>query len=429
MSFEFYLPDVGEGVAEAEVLRWLVKEGEEVEEDQAVVEVQTDKAVVELPSPSAGCVEAIHWQEGETVPVGEILLVIGKSEGKAKAQVENQDEEMGFSTQSGEGRFVATAVAALPSVTDSEVATKTRKRVLAAPSTRRLARELCVDIRLVTGTGPQERVMKEDVQQFADASTTSQKDLDISFLSNRPEIPVKERQAVVEEDEFQDEPLSRTRQIIAERLRMSVTQKPHATHFDELHAEGLVTWRRRLKEEGTKVGFLPIIIKAVAQSLHHHPIFNTHFIEESHTVRRYRGVHLGIATDTPRGLIVPVLRHVEGKSILRIAEALADLTRRAREGKIVASELKGSTFTVSNAGSLGGKWATPIINPPEVGILAVHPVEERPVIVEGELSKGWRMNVSLSFDHSVVDGADAIRFTQTLGGYLVDPGKLLLELA
>ncbi|SFS63241.1 dihydrolipoamide acetyltransferase family protein [Marininema halotolerans] len=418
MSVNFHLPDVGEGVAEADVVRWLVKEGETVEEDQTVVEVQTDKAVVELPSPSAGCVKEICWQEGETVPVGEVLFVIG---GKTEASQEIRSKEPSDS-------LTTTTTATLPPKTKKDV----RTRVLAAPSTRRLARELQVDICSVEGTGPQGRVTKEDVHRFSEQKTKkslSQNDTYSSQGLATPRTLISENTFATKHDEiYHDEPLTRTRRLIAERLLKSVTQKPHATHFDELQVDGLVAWRQRIKETGNTLGYLPMLIKAVTQSLRHHPLLNAHFLEDTQVLRRIRQVDLGIATDTPRGLIVPVLRQVDQKSIHEIAEELTNLTDRAREGKVTADELKGSTFTISNAGSLGGKWATPIINPPEVGILAIHPIEERPVIKEGELTKGWRMNVSLSFDHSVIDGADAIRFTQTLNRYLADPGTLLLEL-
>ncbi|MFC4076270.1 dihydrolipoamide acetyltransferase family protein [Salinithrix halophila] len=412
MSVEFLLPDVGEGVAEADVLRWLVNEGEEVTADQPVVEVQTDKAVVELPAPASGRVEQLRWKEGETVPVGEVLLVIVGGDTPAEPSLTKSADHSSWQ----ENRLMSRE----PADKEWETVSTGRRRALAAPSTRRFARELGVDIHSIIGTGPQGRVMREDVKQFVQGES-SQKD---SHPSEEP------RKVTASEEEVQEEPLSKTRRVIADRLLLSVTEKPHATHFDELDVTGLVAWRRKWKQgdNGPRIGYLPILLKIVARSLQQHPRFNAHFDNGRKTIRRYRSVHLGIAADTPRGLLVPVIREVDKKSIGEIAEKLGDLTRRAREGELRPDELKGSTFTISNAGSLGGKWATPIINPPEVGILALHPVEERPVIQDGELAKGWRMNVSLSFDHQVVDGADAIRLTQTVGTYTADPGKLLLEL-
>lgn len=428
MGIPFKLPDVGEGVAEAEVIRWLVKEGEKVSADQPVVEVQTDKAVVELPSPTAGEVEMIRWREGDTVPVGEVLLEIRQSEdGKTEAAA------------------TAEAVDRPPSNNLSEAKRKRRRRVLAAPSTRRLARNLAVDLHQVTGTGAKGQVTKEDVRRVAAALAESRGE--VSSASHLIPKPVKppvpspppltgsgtEEKSGGQAEAFSDEPLSRTRRVIAERLLFSVTRKPHATHFDELNVEGLARWQTRLKAQASerepRIGYLPILLKAIAASLKWHPKLNAHFDEEKQQVRRFNPVSLGVAVDTAEGLLVPVLREADQKSIRQIAAELKELTHLAREGRLAPEQMKGSTFTVSNTGSLGGRFATPIIHPPEVAILALHPVEQRPVVEDGQLTAGWRMNVSLSFDHRVLDGADAIRFTQTLATFLTDPGNLFLELS
>ncbi|OYD07373.1 dihydrolipoamide acetyltransferase family protein [Paludifilum halophilum] len=436
MSVAFQLPDVGEGVAEAEVVRWLIDEGERVEQDQPVVEVQTDKAVVELPSPAAGRVDEIRWREGETVTVGEVLLVIGET-GAPEAKNGAPPSPPPSAVSGGEGSLTATGaaggtgtIAAAPAEKGSKAPFSDmegkRRRVLATPSTRRLARERGVDIRRIKGTGPRGRVMKEDVRRFAEGEPTAGEGVR-SGVSSR----VISTQGV-DPEEYVEEPLSKTRRVIADRLLFSVTRKPHATHFDELDAEGLVDWRRRMNqgtEKRFKIGYLPVLLKVVAVALERHPLFNARFDEEKGVLRRFSSVHLGVAADTPRGLVVPVIREVERKTVPQIAEEVNRLTKAAREGSLAPEEMKGSTFTVSNAGSLGGRWATPIINPPEVAILAVHPVEQRAVVQEGRLVPGWRMNVSLSFDHRVIDGADAIRFTQTMGTYTAEMGRLLLEMA
>ncbi|MFD1395923.1 dihydrolipoamide acetyltransferase family protein [Kroppenstedtia eburnea] len=440
MGVKFRLPDVGEGMTEAEVVRWLVREGETVASDQPVVEIQTDKAVVELPAPVPGKVGQIPWKEGDTVAVGEVLLVIDTDNESAHRET----------AAASEAAPAPEAKEESPSslhhtLVEEETASPHRRRVLAAPSTRRLARDLGVEIQQVTGTGPGGRVTKEDVRKvaaslaeshgvirFADrvaraAKKGSPADPDDTGVSSGGETEKAGDTGTITE-----EPLSPTRRVIADRLLFSVTRKPHATHFDELEAEGLVAWQHRLKEEtgsgASPVGYLPILLKATAVALKHHPLLNAHFDEEKMTVRRFSPIHLGVAADTPRGLLVPVIRDVDRKSILQIADELRELTEAARLGRLMPDRMKGSTFTVSNAGALGGHFATPIINPPEVAILALHPVEQRPVVRDGELVPGWRMNVSLSFDHRILDGADAIRFTQTLGSYTADPGRLLLEL-
>ncbi|MDN4593947.1 dihydrolipoamide acetyltransferase family protein [Polycladomyces subterraneus] len=420
MSVTFTLPDVGEGVAEAEIVRWLVKPGDLVEADQPVVEVQTDKAVVELPAPVAGRVVQINGKEGDMMRVGDVLLVIADTSAEVATSSESSITAVAFSDR-------------------DEPVSPNRKRVLAAPSTRRLARELGVDITLVEGTGPNGRVTDEDVRQYHAAAGKSS--VTISGVRSDEEewVPIREYGKevaipvkAVRADKtlaIMEEPLSPTRRVIADRLLYSVTNKPHATHFDELNAEGLVAWFNKIKQEWTpddvRLTYTPVLMKLVAVTLLQHPDFNAHFDEGRRTVRRYSSVAIGFAVDTPRGLLVPVVRHVEQKSIEQLAREVSALTKGAKEGTLSPDDLRGSTFTISNAGSLGGRWATPIINPPEVAILAIHPVQQRPVVENGELTVGWRMNVSLSFDHRVLDGADAIRFTRTLGRYTEDPGRLL----
>jgi 2-oxoisovalerate dehydrogenase E2 component (dihydrolipoyl transacylase) len=405
MSVAFRLPDIGEGVAEAEVVRWLVAEGEEVEENQPVIEVQTDKAVVELPAPASGRVAQLCWKIGDVVPVGEVLYRLAGQE-EEKHALRTQPEEPGGGEANKEGNFNA----------------KKRKRVLAAPSTRRLARDLGVDLLQVKGTGVHGRVTDDDVRRAAKS-----RDLLSDGESGKTELldvpPVSQ--------EWVEESLTPTRRMIAERLLFSVTRKPHATHFDELPADGLVKWRNdRLRDNpaGPRLTYMAILAKLVAVALKHHPHLNAHFDEDEQKVRKFSSISLGIATDTPRGLLVPVLHQADRKNIEQIARELGQLTEWAREGKLLPKHLKGSTFTISNAGALGGSWATPIINPPEVAILAIHPIEQKPVVREGALTVGWQMNVSLSFDHRVLDGADAIRFTKTLGEYVSDPARLVKEL-
>lgn len=408
MAVAFRLPDVGEGVAEAEVVRWLVAIGDQVEADQPVVEVQTDKAVVELPAPASGRVSELKWKEGEVVPVGEVLYVLGSEEKKAEDVVSLTEE------------------------VDSSIAIR-KKRVLAAPSTRRLARELAVDLTRVQGTGQHGRVTDEDVRRFATSLHNQPRETreeTATLVTYSP--PIAETWTKI--NEVKETPLSPIRKVIADRLILSATRKPHATHFDELNVEGLVEWRKKRvaewkdKDDAPRLTYLAILLKCVAVTLKHHRHFNAHFDEESQNIRTFSSISLGIATDTPKGLLVPVIHQVELKNIEQIACEVAHLTELARQGKCSPDQLKGSTFTISNAGALGGKWATPIINPPEVAILAIHPIEQKPVVCEGALVPGWRMNVSLSFDHRVLDGADAIRFTRHLERYTSDPGRFILEL-
>ncbi|MBA4494920.1 dihydrolipoamide acetyltransferase family protein [Paenactinomyces guangxiensis] len=407
MTVVFRLPDIGEGVAEAEVVRWLVSVGEPVEENQPVLEVQTDKAVVELPAPASGQLIELKWKEGEVVPVGEILYVLGSGEQESPPAADQNE---------------ATAEP------ETVLHSKRKQKVLAAPSTRRLARELGVELSEVKGTGDHGRVTDEDVRRHLETLHTSASFREEAAAAITP-VPAPEQRSLVEET-----PLSPIRRVIADRLLFSVTQKPHATHFDELDAEGLVAWRKKRLEEHKhapqfpRLTYLAVLLKMVAITLKYHRSFNAHFDEESQKIRTFHSISLGTAIDTPKGLLVPVIHQVEQKNIDQLAHEVNQLTKLARLGKLVPEQMKGSTFTISNAGALGGKWATPIINPPEVAILAIHPIEQKPVVANGDLVPGWRMNVSLSFDHRVLDGGDAIRFTQTLGRYTADPGRLVQEL-
>lgn len=397
----FLLPDVGEGVAEAEVVRWLVQEGEHVESDQAVVEVQTDKAVVELPSAQAGWIGEICYQEGELARVGEVLFVLESSDPKKK-NANNQKP--------------------LPN------------RVLAAPTVRRAARELGISLQEVQGTGPNGRVIVEDLQRHLLQEQTNEiQSVSAAQVSStiKSELTLIPEQIPSFHHQPVERPLSPIRRVIADRLTASVQTKPHVTHFAQLDVTGIVEWRnRRLKErekgENITTSYLAILLRCIASALQVHPLLNSHFLEEEQQIRTYPSIHFGIATDTDQGLLVPVLFDAEQKETSQIAVEIEQLVKAARSGKLAPAQLKGSTFTISNAGTLGGDWATPILNPPEVAILALHPIVQKPIVTpEGELAVGWRMNVSLTFDHRVLDGADAIRFTNTLERFTTDLTRLL----
>ena len=358
MGVEFRLPDVGEGMTEAEVVRWLVKEGEKVAADQPVVEVQTDKAVVELPTPAPGKVGRIPWKEGDTVAVGEVLLVIETDHEPTHGETAAASDV----TPAREEREEFPSLLDPPPVEEETL--PHRQRVLAAPSTRRLARDLGVEIQQVSGTGPGGRVTKEDVRKVAASLAESQgvirfadrvaRAVTEGFPVDAVGMGVASERMTVKESEngtMNEEPLSPTRRVIADRLLFSVTRKPHATHFDELEAEGLVAWRYRFKGEtrsgASRVGFLPILLKAIAASLKRHPLLNARFDEEKMMIRRFSSIHLGVATRHPQGLLVPVIRDVDRKSILQIADELRELTEAARQGRLMPDQMKGSTFTRS----------------------------------------------------------------------------------
>ncbi len=369
----FKLPDLGEGVVEAQLVRWLVKIGDQVEQDQPVCEVQTDKAIVEIPAPQAGRMIEVYGNEGDVIPVQSNLFALVKT---------------GSSSQTMKRK---------------------KQKVLATPSVRRLARKWGVELEKVIGSGPGGRIMEEDIQKYAKTAHSSEQ--------------------MVE----QVESLSSIRQVIAKRLSFSVTHKPHVTHFDEIAAEGLVEWRSKCLSEKDpslpRLTYLPILLKILSHTLLQHPRFNAHFDEETQSLQTFPSVSIGIAVDTSQGLLVPVVQHVEQKTIKQLAVEVNQLIQLAREGKLTPQQMKGGTFTISNTGGLGGEWATPIIHPPEVAIIVTHPIKRKPIVTaDGQIVPAWRMNVSLSFDHRVLDGSDAIRFTQTLAKYTADPTRLMNEL-
>lgn len=403
--YEFRLPDVGEGVAEAEVVRWLVNEGDSIEQDQPVVEVQTDKAVVELSSPVKGVIQPREWPEGSVAPVGEVLFVVNE-------EIQEKSDDVKLTIQR-------------------------RKRALATPSVRRLAKEMDIDLQLVTGTGRDGRILEVDLQKAVSSTIEEGASLEPAFemVATMPKEVISEESITLEApvmqkiSEIEELSPSPIRRVIGERLLYSVTQKPHAIHFDELDVEGMVSWRTRMKNDNNiPLTFTAILLKLISFTLQQHPLFNAHYDEKTQKIHKFHSLSIGIATDTPKGLLVPVIHEVEKKSMVQLSSEITQLTESARSGKCTPEQMKGSTFTISNAGTLGGKWAAPIINPPEMAILAIHPIEQRPIVKESIVQPGWRMNVSLAFDHRVLDGADAIRFTQTLGAYTTDPGRLLHQL-
>jgi pyruvate dehydrogenase E2 component (dihydrolipoamide acetyltransferase) len=394
---EVKFPDVGEGITEGQIVRWLVKPGDRVEEDQAVVEIETDKAIVEIPTPHAGVVLKTHGGEGDIIPVGSAIVSIGEA---------------------GETAPVET----VPETAAQEV----RKRVLASPSTRAYARELGVDITQITGSGPGGRVLREDIEQYAQQITL------ISPPETKPEAPPPTPKIITSRYGVEERiPLRGIRKTIAENMKRSKFTAPHVTAIDEADFTELAALREHEKKlaetKGVKLTYLPFIIKAVLIALQEHPYFNASMDEDAEEIVLKKYYNIGVATDTPAGLMVPVIKNVDRKSILQIARELNTLTEQARTRKIKLEDLKGNTFTITNIGNLGGIMSTPIINPPDVAILAVHKITDRPVVRNSEVVVRKMANLALSFDHRVIDGAGAARFMNTLIQHIEDPQLLLLD--
>ncbi|WP_409178885.1 dihydrolipoamide acetyltransferase family protein [Brevibacillus fortis] len=420
---EFKLPDVGEGMHEGEIVKVLVRTGESVQQDQPLLEVQTDKVNAELSAPVTGIIREIFISEGETVEVGTTLLVI----------------DAGTEAKKEETKTVNFA----PARAD-------HRRSLATPYVRQLAREMKLDIELVTGTGAAGRVTEEDLRQFANrlqksapakfptTATGNERLLEASTVAVETEAVVQPktgtatRVATSSQGDIERLPLKGIRKKIAEHMVKSVTIIPHVTSVDELEMDQLRALREKLKphadKRNIKLTFLPFFIKALVIALKEFPMLNASIDDSTNEILLKRFYNIGIATDTSEGLIVPVIKDADHKSIFQLAEEIDQLARLAREGKLTMEHITGGTFTISNVGPIGGLQATPIINHPEVAIISLHKMEKRWVVREDEGVIRWMMNLSLSFDHRLIDGVTAVRFTNRIKELLEDPNLLFAEM-
>jgi pyruvate dehydrogenase E2 component (dihydrolipoyllysine-residue acetyltransferase) len=448
-TLEFKLPDIGEGVAEGEIVKWLVAEGDAVAEHQSVVEVMTDKATVEIPSPAAGRVTALKAKAGDVVPVGSVLFTLALGSGAAAAPEAAQAEEAAQANEEGAEQQVAeegapqeAAVGARAGAEDGAEAGDANGNVLAVPSARRVARELGIDLGQVRGTGRHGVVRRADVEAYAQSAQESSAAAPAAPAAPsrteaaRPErapapAPVSTGSGVARETRV---PFRGVRRKIAEAMVRSKQTAAHFTVVEEVDVTALVELRAAAKvlgeEQGVKVTYMPFIMKATALGLARFPMLNGHLDEAAGEIVQASYVNLGIAMDTEQGLIVPVIREVQQKGLLQLAVELSDLGERTRAGKVRQDELKGSTFSITNAGNIGGILATPIINVPDIAILGVHRIVKRPGVVEtpqgDQIAVRHYMNLSCSVDHRLADGADAARFLVYLKRLLEQPGLLAL---
>ncbi len=411
MAFVFKFPDVGEGIHEGRIVEWLVSEGDTVAEDQALVKVETDKAVVELPSPHEGTVLKLHAAAEADILVGDALVTIGEV-----------GEDLGAEEAPTAG--LETAPAAPPQEATPAPAQPTDgRRPLATPKTRALARKLGVDLERVQGSGSNGRISDEDVERAAKGGAT---------VSTGP-APVVGNAQVTADGEVERVPITHLRKIIANAMRQSKQVSAHVTHVDEADVTDLVAHYKRSKpviEErtGTRFTLLPFFIKALVVTLKKYPIFNASVDEERGEILLKKYYNIGVAVDTPEGLIVPVIRDADSKDMVEIAAEVADKAERARSRQLGLDELKGGSCTITNIGPLGGVFATPIINQPELAIVGLHAIKERPEVVDGEIAIRKMMYLSISFDHRYVDGAEAARFMSDMTGLISDPMLLMARL-
>ncbi|MGP3561957.1 dihydrolipoamide acetyltransferase family protein [Geobacillus sp. BK01] len=431
MIYEFKLPDIGEGLHEAEIIRWLIREGDVVKADQPIAEIQTDKAMVEMTTPVAGKVVALAGPEGATVKVGEPLIVV-ETEAAVAAEAAPTDNS---------------AQEPAP-VLHKEAPRPARKRAIAAPSVRKRARELGVPIDDVEGTGEGGRVTLADLERYvrereaaaavAEAARSEGNEAAVlpagSAATGRQANAAAWTSIANVEAAFQEEeriPLRGLRKKIAEKMVKSMYTAPHVTGMDEVDVTKLVEIRKHLAgelaKEQIKLTYLPFMIKAVTRALKQYPMFNASLDEETNEIVLKRRFHIGIATATKAGLVVPVIRNADQKSIRELAIEIAELSEKAHRQALRLDELQGSTFTITSTGAGGGWFATPIINYPEVAILGAHAIKRRPVVVGDEIVIRDMMGMSLTFDHRVIDGEPAGRFMRTVAYYLENPEVLLLD--
>jgi pyruvate dehydrogenase E2 component (dihydrolipoamide acetyltransferase) len=543
MALTFRLPDIGEGVAEGEIVKWFVAEGDTVGRDQPMVEVLTDKASVEIPAPRAGTILRILAREGDVVPVETALVVIGdpgesvelpagehghaaatdghgrsasggataadrdgggrdagrgpepradrsadstsvpprparaagepgtegadappavrsglreqprppdgpvrvaeREEAEARAAADasagagDGPGRRGGGVRGGDGRAGDGRSAAAPA---GRARISPTDRVLAMPAVRRFARERGVDLSAVEPTGSQGHVLRGDVERFLAAAPgaaaqarprRAAAEREAAPATRRAALPPPVRRAAAEGPEEELVPYRGVRRMIGRRMSESVYTAPHYTYVEEVDAGALVAFRDEAQpvaeERGVRLTYLPIIVKALVPCLRTYPLLNAVLDEEAGQIRLRKRYHIGIAVASEEGLVVPVLRDADRLSVLEIASELRRLSDAARDRSVAPDDLKGSTFTITSLGPLGGLLATPIINYPEVAILGVHAIKQKPVVRDGAVVPGHVMNLSLSFDHRVVDGAVGAEFTRMLVRYLENPSLLLLE--
>lgn len=415
MATEFKLPDLGEGVEAGDVVSVLIAEGDTVEVDQSVLELETDKALVEVPSSVAGTVTEIHVNAGDRVPVGSLLISVEEGEQQAEPEAEAP-----ASVQKKEPEPTARAPEPTPPAPRPPAPASNGDPIPAAPSTRRLARELGVDLTQVAGSGPGGRISQDDIKAAVRDRQTG---------GPAPTAPVQlpdfSRWGNIER-----QPLSKVRQIIAKNMSQAWQQVAHVTQFDRADVTDLEAFRQRNKEkaeaQGAKLTPTVLALKAIITALKTFPQFNASLDAGANEIILKHYYNLGIAVDTERGLLVPVIKDVDRKDILELALELGDISNRARTNKIGLDELQGGTFTITNLGSLGVGEFTPIVNHPEVAILGLGRAREEATVREGRIEPRLIMPLALSYDHRVIDGADGARFMRKIVDALENPELMLM---
>lgn len=452
MAFEFKLPDIGEGIHEGEIVKWFVKPGDKVQEDDVLCEVQNDKAVVEIPSPVAGTVEDILVAEGATAIVGDTLIKLdapgyedlkfkGSHEDEGAAETEEQVQSTAEAGQTidktpaeetKQASVETTGAASQPQADTSEA--DPNRRVIAMPSVRKYAREKDVNITLVSGSAKNGRILKEDIDQFlqkgpeATEQQVQEKAQEAEVQESTPAAA-----SIIPEGEFPEtrEKMSGIRKAIAKAMVNSKQTAPHVTLMDEIEVTKLWAHRKKFKEvaaeKGVKLTFLPYVVKALTSALREYPALNTSIDDATSEIVHKHYYNIGIAADTDKGLMVPVVKNADRKSMFTISNEINELAVKARDGKLAPAEMRGASCTITNIGSAGGQWFTPVINHPEVAILGIGRIAEKAIVKNSEIIAAPVLALSLSFDHRMIDGATAQHALNHIKRLLNDPELLLME--
>jgi pyruvate dehydrogenase E2 component (dihydrolipoamide acetyltransferase) len=433
-SRDVKLPDIGEGVTEGEMVKWLVKVGDTVKADQPIAEVMTDKATVEVPSPVAGVVKELKVKEGDIVPIETTMLVL-EAGGAASASAPAPVAAKPAPAPAPMAAKPATSAPAMSASSSSSMQFVTPPaadvRVLATPATRRLAREMNVDVNHLSGTGLAGRVTREDVQK-AKSGNGAVAAGQPSFSAPSMSMPAARAYTSTNPGGEERVALRGIRRKIAEQMQMTKHVVPHFTIMDEANVTELVRLRTQSKEVGEKYGvkvtYLPFIMKALISTMREFPMFNASIDDQAQEIVYKKYFNIGFAADTPNGLLVPVIKNADQKTILEISKEISELAKKARDGKLSLDEMKGATITITNIGSVGGSYATPIINHPEVAIIGMYKVDWKPVYKDGVFVPTQMMNFTATCDHRLIDGAVAANFLKAFLKRIENVGHLVLDM-
>ena len=426
MNYIFNFPDLGEGLEEGTILEWYVKEGDQVKVGDPVVQMETDKVVADIPSSKNGVITALHGNPGDVIRVGAPLMEIevdGKEQISSTARhsstepiVEGEDAAAVVGTMEVAGNEAAPLASSSEGLASERGQSEPERKALATPVARALAKEMGIDINVVPGSGPSGRVKREDILQYG---------------SDMAAEPVKDASMESSDNDVTYQPLTQIRKTIARNMLNSKRNTVHMSLFEEVEISALKVVIAKYKplyaEKGVKLTYLPFIVKAVALALRHHPQLNSQIDTENNRMILYNRCHIAIAVDAPDGLVVPVIRDADRISLFEVASQIGRLAEKARNRKLTLEEMKEGSFSITSFGSIGGIFATPVINYPQAGILGIGRIMKTPIVKGDEIVIGHIMPLSLSVDHRIVDGGETARFLARVMGYLSDPLLMMME--